>query len=191
MKKVILGLAAMAVALPGCTSPTEKDRFSMDVTDRVCNVDALAEEKQSSLATINESKRSIKQYQNRYGSYNEDTYTILEEKLNRYEAELEASYRFVTMQCGAYMRCIERNKYQEDLCMRTEARWSQAQRNFNELVLGIREISSTTAIELEKIRKKCCENKGSVKPPQPPEPANGEGCCDIVNQVFTDCCDGS
>lgn len=209
--------ASAALVVTGCTTPTEANRFSLDVAQRVCNVDALAEEKATQLATVNTSKRSIRQFQNRFGSYNEQTMTILASKLNAYEAEVEAAYRFVTQACGAYMRCLERNDYNETDCLRTEARWNQSQKRFSDLSLEIRRIAAETEIELARIEKGCCtdgdapccsDNSGGsgggggttiiidndntqnnsgpapTFPPLTPVP-----CCDVIGDVFTDCCD--
>ena len=77
MKKVLLLTAGFAMMVTGCVTPTEKDRFQLEVSQQICNVDALAEEKRTSLAVTNNSKYSIAEYQNKNGTYEEQTDTIL------------------------------------------------------------------------------------------------------------------
>lgn len=216
MKKLILTAASMTIALTGCVTPTEQDRFALEVSQQICNVDALAEEKKTSLATTNDYKNSIAAYQNKFGTYEEQTDTILMEKLNRYEAEIEGSYRFVTQQCGAYMRCLESNGHDEWRCKRAETRWSEAQGRFNQISWDVRTLAAE--VERERIR---AENgiwpyphgqghghsHGHGKKHHHPHgkghhhghgkrhghghgkgaPARG-GCCDTLNTIFTDCC---
>ena len=177
MKKLILLIAGVAMTASGCVHPTERNRFDYEVSQGVCNVDALAEEKQTSLNVMNESKRSIAAYQNKTGTYEEETYTVLENKLYRYEAELEAAYRFATQNCGAYMRCLERNKLDEWSCQRTEERWAESQQRFADLVVDIRNIAADVdiaAIEASRRGRK-------------PDHGNRGRLCGTTNSVFTDC----
>ena len=180
MRKFALITAGLATMITGCVSPTEKNRFQLEVSQQVCNVDALAREKQTSLAVTNDSKYSIAQYQNKKGTYEERTNTILLEKLDWYEAEIEASYRFVTQQCGAYMRCIERNGHDEWSCKRSEERWNSAQDRFNQLSRDIRVIAAD--VERERIRAEHHQKHQRRAPRRP------ETCCSTLNNVFTDCC---
>ncbi|MEQ8180072.1 MAG: hypothetical protein RIA10_17205, partial [Amphiplicatus sp.] len=126
---------------------------------------------------MNKSKRSIAAYQNKTGGYEEDTYTILQDKLYRYEAELEASYRFATQNCGAYMRCLERNKHDEWSCQRTEERWAEAQQRFADMTVDIRNISAD--VEIAAIN-------ASRRGKKPHRDDRGGGC-GTLNSVFTDC----
>ena len=183
MKKLILITTAIATGVTGCVTPTEKNRFQLEVSQQICNVDALAEEKSTTLAVTNSSRYSIAAYQNKNGTYEEQTDTILLNKLNRYDAELEASYRFVTQQCGAYMRCIERNGHNEWSCKRTEARWNEAQDRFNDLSLEIRDIAAS--VEEARIRAQRGKKRGHSHGHGHDE--SGE-CCSTINSIFTDCC---
>ncbi|MEM6650534.1 MAG: hypothetical protein AAF603_09820 [Pseudomonadota bacterium] len=200
MKYTILA-SLLLLLLGACTHPSEKNRFAMDVTERVCNVDALATEKNTSLATINNSRRSIREYQNRRGNYSEETFSILTDKLNTYEAQLESSYRFVTQNCGAYMRCIERNNHKELQCTRSEQRWADSQKNFESLIVQIRQIDADVAKAALKAKHKKPKKKshksncGSGK-----DCSDGcygsscqqpSSCCDVIGSIFTDCCDGN
>ena len=176
MKNLILVFAGAAMAVSGCAHPTEQNRFDYEVSQGICSVDALAEEKQTSLNVMNESKRSIAAYQNKTGAYEEDTYTILQEKLYRYEAELEAAYRFATQNCGAYMRCLERNKHDEWSCQRTEERWAASQQRFADLIVDIRNIAADVDIAAIQASRR------GRKPGR-----NDRGrLCGTTNSVFTD-----
>lgn len=181
MKNSLLISAAIALAAPGCATtppkPSEANRFGLEVTQQICNIDALAEEKQSSLSVANDSRRSIAAYQNKYGASDEQTGTILLEKLNYYDAEIEASYRFVTQYCGAYMRCLEQNRHDETQCWRLESRWSDAQARFNQLARDIRVIAAK--VELARIKAQADKKKGGGR--------KGHGRCDTINNIFTDC----
>lgn len=177
MKNWMMFAACVAMTMPGCVHPTQLNRFDYEVSQGVCNVDALANEKQRSLNIVNQSKRSIAAYQNKKGTYEEDSYTILEDKLLRYEAELEASYRFATQNCGAYMRCLERNKHDEWRCQRTEQRWADSQQRFADLIVGVRQIAAEVNIAAIKASRRA--NK--------PRRADPRADCGIMNGVFTDC----
>jgi len=180
-KHALLLTAAGALTISGCaTRPTELNRFEFDVAEQICRVDALAEEKDSYLSITNDSKTSIAAFQNKYGSYDEERHTILMQKLLRYEAEVEASYRFVTQNCGAYMRCLERNKHDEQKCTRTESRWARSQQNFSNLAVQIRTIAAQVERERIRAKQRRKANRGRGD--------RGDECCGVVNSVFTDCC---
>ena len=169
-------------AISGCATttpprPTETNRFNFEVSQQVCNVDALAEEKQTSLAVSNDTRQSIQAYQNKYGAYDETTGTVLSQKLAVYEAELEASYRFVTQNCGAYMRCLEQNQHNESMCWRIETRWNESQSRFATLARDIRVIAAQVEmkrIEAESRKKRRRGHKGHDR-------------CTTINSIFTDC----
>ncbi len=183
MKKLVLTAASMTMVMTGCVTPKEQDRFALEVTQQVCNVDALAEEKRTSLATTNDYKHSLAAYQNKYGTYEEQTNTILLNKLNSYEAEIEASYRFVTQQCGAYMRCLESNNHDEWRCKRAEGRWTEAQDRFNQISWDIR----TIAASVERARIRADSRRKHKRNNHGHQPRDGQ-CCQTLNNIFTDCC---
>lgn len=179
MKKTVSALGVIALTVTGCVTPTEQNRFELEVSQQVCNVDALAEEKQTTLTVSNDLRRSLAPFQNKFGSYDEDTSTILMEKLNRYDAELEASYRFVTQSCGAYMRCLERNKHDERLCKSMQRHWDRAQVRFSTLMTDIRDIAADVEIaRIEARKRKHRKHRRHHR----------DRCCDTLNNVFTDCC---
>ncbi|MEL7491467.1 MAG: hypothetical protein AAGJ73_12180 [Pseudomonadota bacterium] len=179
MKKTLLLAAAAALTLSGCVTPSELNRFELEVSQQVCNVDALAEEKQTTLTTSNDLKYSLAPYQNKHGTYDEETSTILMQKLFKYDAEVEASYRFVTQSCGAYMRCLERNKHDERLCKRTEGLWNKSQNRFANLSIILSEIEADVEIFRLKAHKKRKHRRHHYET---------RPCCDTINNIFTDCC---
>jgi len=187
MKKSILIAGGIAAVITGCTStpplPSERNRFELEVAQQVCTVDALAEEKQTALSVANDSMRSIARYQNKYGQYTEQTDTILSEKLNYYEAEIEASYKFVTQHCGAFMRCLEQNRQFPARCQNIEASWNKSQDRFNTLAREIRLIAAS--VERERIRAQS-RRRGHGRGHSH---GHGQGgCCSTINSIFTDCC---
>ncbi len=186
MKKSALIFGCIAIAATGCHTtipkrpiPSEAKRFELEVSQQVCNVDALAEEKNTALSVSNDVRSSIAPYQNKFGKYEEATGTKLLEKLNYYEAEIEASYRFVTQHCGAYMLCIGSNNHDEWRCKGLEGRWTESQDKFNALSRDIRVI----AAEVEKVRI-----RAQARHHQPRFPYPGKHCCGTLNNIFTDCC---
>lgn len=165
-------MLSACVATP--PAPSEENRFGLEVANQICNIDALAEEKKTILAVANDYTKSVAPYQNKTGSYTENTETIVAEKMLTYEAEIEASYRFVTQRCGAYMRCLERNLHNEALCAGLESSWAESQTRFNELAKEIRLAS----------QKQQSNGNGAGKPSE-----SKDQCCTTLNNVFTDCCD--
>lgn len=190
-KHLFLPIIGLGLILSGC-APSELNRFEFAVAESLCDVDALAEEKKTRLASVNDSRASIRAHQNRTGTYEEETYTILEEKLRVYEADLEASYRFATQNCSVYARCLERQNHDEWSCKRTEERWSEAQGRFNDLILEGKRIDAyiiTTLAKAKGKKKRCrhgdCHRDCGYRDCDPPK----KSCCDTINNIFTDCCD--
>lgn len=188
MNKLLLSTAAIVMTVSGCETtssvryrPSEFNRHGLEVTQQICNVDALAEEKKTALSVTNDSRESIAAYQNKYGDYDERTNTILMEKLNWYEAEIEASYRFVTQTCGAYMRCLEYNHHDEQQCKRSETLWERSQERFASLSLEIRNIAAEVEIKRINAKNKKKSRHNHLHAPK------GQ-CCDAINSIFTDCC---
>ena len=188
MRNLILLVAGAAVTITGCTAtkplPSETRRFQLEETLQICNVDALAKEKQTLLTVANDSKRSIARYQNKHGYYDEQTNTILMQKLYDYEAEVEASYRFVTQHCGAYMQCMKQSTRQPLQCSSLEQSWNKSQERFNWLAAKIREIAAS-------VEKAHIQAHHKRKPKWGHKHRGGKprgGCCDTINNIFTDCC---
>ena len=150
MTKFILIVASLTIFLSGCVTPSERNRFQLEAANQICSVDALAQEKQSLLSVSNDQRISIAAHQNKYGTFGEETQTILLQKLSSYDAEVEAAYRMTTQSCGAYNRCLERNHHQENMCLRTESMWNQAQQRFSSLSTELKLISAD--LERERIR---------------------------------------
>ena len=177
MKKLLLIVASLMIFLSGCVTPSERNRFQLGAANQICSVDALAQEKQSLLSSSNDQRHSIAPHQNRFGTYTEESRTILEQKLGAYDAEVEAAYRMATQSCTAYNRCLERNHHKETQCLRTESMWTQAQQRFSSLSVDLKLI----AAELERERIKAASKKQSERRKQRRRPAE---CCDDGR----DCC---
>jgi len=191
MKNKILSAGCLAMMTTGCFTPAEKKRFQLEATNQICAVDSLAKEKQTTLTASNNLRYSIAPYQNKHGDYSEDTNTILMQKLNSYEAELEASYRFVTQSCGAYVRCLERNDYDERLCRQAQRGWDRSQERFNQVSVDIKEIMAEVEIELARIEarksRKRHSKRGRKRHHQ--QSYGHKDCCGTINNIFTDCCE--
>ncbi|MEL6113212.1 MAG: hypothetical protein AAFR20_10445 [Pseudomonadota bacterium] len=155
MKNLVLVVAALMMFISGCTTPSERNRFQLEAANEICSVSALAEEKQSLLSSSNEKRRSLAAHQNKYGTYTQETQTILAQKLGAYDAEVEATYRMVTQSCTAYNRCLERNGHKENQCLRTESLWTQSQQRFSSLSVDLKIIEA----ELERDRIKAASKR--------------------------------
>ena len=104
MRKFALMTAGLATMITGCVTPTEKNRFHWKYRNRFVNVDALAKEKQTSLAVTNDSNIRSPNIKTKGDVRRKNQHNFIE-KLDWYEAEIEASYRFVPNNvariCGA------------------------------------------------------------------------------------------
>lgn len=178
MKNLVLIVSSLTMFLSGCVTPSERNRFQLEATNQICSVDALAQEKQSLLSVSNDQRLSIAAYQNKFGTFGEETQTILQQKLSSYDAEVEAAYRMTTQSCGAYNRCLERNHHQEAMCLRTEAMWNQAQQRFSSLSTELKLISAD--LERERIRAETKRQSIKNKPRRRGRACHNHdrGCCD-------------
>ena len=138
-------------------------------------------------------------------NYDTERNYIVRDKLNRFEAEVDASYRNVTSSCKAYARCMQQNGHEEFKCQQSMNRWDSAEREFSGLTVKLREIEADvrkTAIKSKRCRGRhcrkkchgdhcrqpchgdhCCDGRDCHRPRPPRD------CCDTLNNIFTDCCD--
>ena len=121
----------------------------------------------------------------------------LRDKLNYFDAEVDAQYQNVTASCKAFTRCMEKNGYNEGSCQQTMRRWDDSEREFRDLSVKLREIEAdVTKFALKTQRHKKCRGKKCHPDPcgydgcRPDHPPRDRGCCDTINGIFTDCCDG-
>jgi len=132
-----LGLFVSTVALAGCRTATAEypgPGATVAVAKQVCEINALAEERDALVTTINSPE---------YGRETETKdhrTTILREKLDHYSAEVEASYRFVTANCNSYNVCMAKNHYNEDSCTDARHAWTESHEKFNNLAIAIKEL---------------------------------------------------
>lgn len=66
----------------------------------------------------------------------------LRDRLNRFDAEVDASYRNMVSSCKAYSRCMEMRRYREGECRSSMAQWDRAQDNFTNLSRELKEIQA-------------------------------------------------
>ena len=111
----------------------------------------------------------------------------LTNKLNRFDAEIEAKHQAAKASCKIFARCMEMNAYQESQCGATLNKWQKADTEFSALAIRLREIDAS--IEKERLR-----NSGlpliKLDDDSLSDPLNSEDCsCSQTGGVFSDCCD--
>ena len=124
-------LALGAIALLGCKHVESKNgaaaQTNVAIAKQACEINALAEERDALISSF-ETKDPDK------APYSSDRRrTILSEKLQKYSAEVEASYRFVTANCNSYNLCMENTGYSEAACDRSRLAWIESHAKFNAL----------------------------------------------------------
>jgi len=144
MKRNSIGVFACvlvgAAALYGCktmsasTAPSPQQPIA--IAKQACEINALAEEREAFMKSV---------YSDDPGAppaseTSERRKTILSEKLRRYSAEVEASYRFVVGACNSYNLCMENNGYREEACDQSRKAWVASHEKFNELTARLAEI---------------------------------------------------
>jgi len=166
-----LGFAAGALVLVGCKHTEVKANptpTSVAIAKQACEINALAEERDAIITTLNSGDAD------QGTNLSDKRHTILSEKLRRYSAEVEASYRFVTANCNAYNLCMEKNYYSESACTQSRIAWVESHQKFNEL-----------AKSLAHIRR----GRDYDGPPRG-GPGPGRGCrCTSQGGFSVDCCD--
>jgi hypothetical protein len=132
-----LGLLLSATALAACKTDTAQypgPGTSVAVAKQVCEINALAEERDAIVTSI-----SSPEY-GRETDTKDHRSTILREKLDHYSAEVEASYRFVTANCNSYNLCMAKNNYDESACVDARHAWTESHEKFNNLAIAIKEL---------------------------------------------------
>jgi len=140
MKRSSVGVFAsvVALALVGCrtTAPEDIPPVASPVTiaKQACEINALAEEREAVITSLSADDPSIPP------GMTDRRKTILSEKLRRYSAEVEASYRFVTAACNSYNLCMENNGYNEQACDQSRKAWVASHEKFNDLTARLASI---------------------------------------------------
>jgi len=75
-------------------------------------------------------------------------WNVLENRLNRFDAEVEGQHRNVVASCKAHARCMEMRNYREGQCIASMNRWDDAEDAFSDLSLELRRIEA----DVEKTR---------------------------------------
>ncbi len=109
----------------------------------------------------------------------------LTNKLNRFDAEIEAKHQAAKASCKIFARCMEMNAYQESQCGATLNKWQKADAEFSELAIRLREIDA----DLEKTKAGSGLEIINLEDGFS-SPLNGNDCsCSQTGGVFSDCCD--
>lgn len=172
---VLVLAAALAIAACNQTTgggPPRMAQTSTEVAGEVCEINALAEEHHAMTSRIGSIESGAPT------DYNDESWTILLEKLKNYRAEIDATYRFVAMNCKAYNMCMQANKYVETACSQSRGEWSKSHDKFNQLALDLAQLE--------------------VPPHHPPHKPCGPGCkppvstcgsgCNVQGGVFSTGC---
>ena len=144
MKRNSIGVFASvlvgAVALYGCkTLVSNREPIPpapIAIAKQACEINALAEERDAFIKSFNSDDLDVPSPT----EMTDRRKTILNEKLRRYSAEVEASYRFVVGACNSYNLCMENNAYREDACDQSRKAWVSSHEKFNQLTARLAEI---------------------------------------------------
>jgi len=144
----------------------------VEASSRICDVDSLATTRSSYI-------QQAQQLRSVSGSASSSTDL---DKMQAFEAEIDAQYRSVTASCRAFIECMEAHGYDEGACRMSQRRWEDSEQAFTDLAIRLREIGPTAS------------------PPPAPRPTataspapgpRGGPCkprCATIATVFTDCC---
>ncbi len=150
-----LGLWACTIAPAVPVAAHDPNVVDAHVAKQMCDVAPLAEERDTDLRMLDNYAHSVGVVVGVYvgpvgggagagvgtnesgDSDVEHRHTILEDKLERYRAEVDAGYRFVTMNCTAYNFCLEHNA---EGCEGPRRALLESQDKFNHLALDLARI---------------------------------------------------
>ena len=167
MKTPFLVIAALAMALAGCadiqttsvysrysrgmTQPTIDQR--VDVAAKTC--DSKYEAKKQNFLSAAQTKLAsspIPLNPNRA-------------PLERFRAEVDAAYNNVVSRCKAHINCLEVKFYDEAACYMSANDYNNAERDFKELAIRLREIERDYDAEVQRLKaKKKCNNCNKPAP---------------------------
>lgn len=185
-----LAIAVTAIFLTGlaaCNPHGEyrmQPRQSVEVAKEVCEINALAEEHRTLTTRIGSIERGGPT------EMRDESWTILMEKLQKYRAEIDATYRFVTSNCTSYNLCMQSHRYREMECVGSRNAWTDSQAKFNQLALDLAKLERPVHPEGPGSRRpprgKCPSDCGT----QPPAPRDCRAVkCDVQGAIFsTGCC---
>jgi hypothetical protein len=116
---------------------------SAEETHLICNVDSI----DSQVAVIHEEITVIREKLN--GSTTQPEvrrHQTLQNRMNRFGAEVDVQYRNMVASCRTYARCMQVRRYSEGECRSSLAQWDRAQSDFSDLTRELREIDAEVAI---------------------------------------------
>lgn len=151
-----------------------------EVAAEVCEINALAEEHHAMMTRIGSIESGAPT------TYNDESWTILREKLNRYRAEVDATYRFVTSNCKAYSLCMQAHKYNEVDCASSRAEWTKSHERFNQLALDLAMLEVPPPPHHPGPHHPPCSGDHCNHPPAP-----CQSNCNIQGAVFSTGCGSS
>jgi len=166
----VFGSVVLALLLFGCEHREGvKPRPNVEIAKNVCEVTALAQEHRTLTTRIGNIENGAPT------NYTDEAWTILREKLSKYRAEIDATYRFVTSNCTSYNLCMQMHNYSEQACASSRVEWTRSNERFNEL-----------SVELAKID---VPNKTKRKDPDRNRDDHCRSRCNLQGSVFsTSCC---
>ena len=69
-------------------------------------------------------------------------YNVVHNRLQKFEAEVDAKYRLATMSCRVQMQCLSARNYDEGACRTSMTNYVNSQESFNDLVIEIAQIEA-------------------------------------------------
>lgn len=136
MRRLIIASAfAALVSLTACASTTSNSgpvygdsTSNLEAGRLVCDVNSLATQKEQIIQQRDE-LRSVA---------GQETDSTALEKMQRFDASIDAEYRNVVASCRAYIQCMEMNYYNEISCHSAESRWRESEQTFSSLSVALK-----------------------------------------------------
>lgn len=112
----------------------------------------------------------------------------LRDKLNRFDAEVDAQFRTMTSACKAYSRCMEMREYEVNDCGPLLTRWTTAESTFAAMSTTLRQIDAEIAkVEIASRRPVQVPNPQQQQQRVNPNDPNCR-CTGNVGGIFSTCC---
>lgn len=141
---IAIAIAGAAAGLASCAKQTSSP---FTETAAVCDNGGI-ESTRSAYREQTQEWRSLLRRRANVDANMESERNNLFERLDVYDAEIDAQYRTVTSACKSYTRCMEMNKYKEGRCTSNMTRWQNSEREFTDLSRELKEIEARVTIVL-------------------------------------------
>ncbi len=181
--------APEVIALPVQPSVPLRDAFSLEVAERICNIDSLTRQYsayRTEVRNLQSDEVSSFYAPETHGAHTEaeineqvirpspGPQTAQVELVRTLELDVDASYRFATASCQAYAVCMYQHRYNEQACREGRREWNAAQARFDGLSARI----ASTRVELARTARPAYP----IRPrPVPTAPA----CSDRMGGIFS------